>query len=266
MKQTLIDIELVVDFANRFTEKMIQDFISVRNKVFGANRNLESFNYQYINNIYGDSIIIILYKSGKPIGTQAFWRNDLSGKIAFQSGESATLETERGKGYFTIMVTAGVKFILKHYNNAIIYGFPNISYSLPIFIRMGWTIEKSYYYKLFFEMDDVVGKSLPVIDDTYAMYWLKTRRPEHIKKVKIDDVYYLTSRVRNHVYSLMGRINDGIASQFKSNDFFDMLWYKDITPGIFSRYFNVTHVIRYYTLSQEHKKDVLIPVYKIDAL
>ena len=58
-------------------EKEKNDFIKVFNEVFNENWTLETFNRKYIDNIYGNSHIIIAYDNNLPVGIRSYWRNDL---------------------------------------------------------------------------------------------------------------------------------------------------------------------------------------------
>ena len=60
-------------------DKFISDYNLLQNTVFHNGYNKELFKKKYLDNIYGSSIIIVVYSNYKPIGARAFWRNDIDG-------------------------------------------------------------------------------------------------------------------------------------------------------------------------------------------
>src|SRR5699024_1026405 len=80
-----------------------KDFIEIFNTVFDMNYNMEWFNWKYMDNIYGDSYIVLVYYDNKPIAAKAFWRNDIQGYKSYQPCDTGVLKEYRKMGIFTDM-------------------------------------------------------------------------------------------------------------------------------------------------------------------
>ena len=257
---------LLVAWTDTMSEKQIEDFIYVKNKVFGSITSKEEFIYQYVDNIYGDSLVAIVYHKKEPVSIQGFWRNDLDGCIAFQSVDSATVKNERKNAYYLDTVMESLNIIRGKYQNAIVYGFPNVSNTLPLGLLMGWSDIAQYYYCIYTGFDEDMRNMVPKIDVEYAKYWLLTRKHGKILKVKIQGRYYLTHKVRKHIYFILGEVREDVAKYVKNNKWFDLLLYKSKNKGSFSKYANVNHILIYNFSGDENNTKINIPLYKVDAL
>ncbi|MCM1106451.1 MAG: GNAT family N-acetyltransferase [Blautia sp.] len=183
-----------VKYTGELTEKDIQDYYTVAGAVFGGKKLERNFKKKYMDNIYGESIIIFCYCDGRCVAVQCFWRNDLPEGKAFQSGDSATLKEYRGRGIFSAMVKLGVDTIGDEY---IVYGYPNEN-SIPAFARLGWAFGKRMKSGLLFPgYYDKVEKIEPnylewLIDDNIYFY----------KKIKKG--YLILDRKKFMVYQTLG--------------------------------------------------------------
>ena len=55
------DFNYVLKTSSQLTDTEILDFLSVFNNVFDESKDLEWFKWKYLDNIYGDSYIVIVY-------------------------------------------------------------------------------------------------------------------------------------------------------------------------------------------------------------
>ena len=142
----------------------------VVNSVFGQYCSEEYFDLKYEKNPYGESVIVVAYDNGSPVGADALWRNDVMSCKSYQSADTAVVESCRGKGIFTKMVQEKLSRIT---DNSLIYGFPNRN-SFPGFEKMGWTVGRLYktlfFYKLF------IKECNETIDSVYANWWLNPKK------------------------------------------------------------------------------------------
>lgn len=128
---------IVTKYTNELTEEDKKNYYSIFCDVFNSKEDIENnFMKKYEKNIYGESLIVFCYIEDQCVAIQGFLRNDLKGQMAFQSGDSATLQEYRGKGIFSSLVKAGIETLPK---DAVVYGFPNEN-SLPVFKKLGWSI------------------------------------------------------------------------------------------------------------------------------
>lgn len=186
-------------FTNELTETDIQQFIIVYTNVYGEDVNLEKkFEKKYLANIYGASLILFGFINDECVAIQSFLRNDLDGKKAYQSGDSATMKIARGKGIFSLLVKKGVELLSQ---DSVIYGFPNEN-SLPIFRKMGWTIGIRKKTGLFLKKQN--GKALEEIDSDYAE-WL-SQGSKNLFYYPADEGVYLLKRKKFNVYQILGRL------------------------------------------------------------
>ena len=100
------DYLYVCKWSDDLTEQFIKDFIFVQNQVLFLGAFTEAFfKKKYIDNLYGRSLIIVVYDNDQPIAAQVYWRNDLDGKLAYQSADSSVIKSYRKKGLFTKIIS-----------------------------------------------------------------------------------------------------------------------------------------------------------------
>ena len=179
-------IDLIYDcrWSDMVDDKFIIDYNLLQDIVFHNGYNKELFKKKYLDNIYGPSIIIVVYSNDKPIGARAFWRNDIDGKEAYQPGDVCVLEECRGKGVFTEMTRKAFAMLPE---DSVIYTFPN-SKSFPAHIKMGNKLVASYYPRLFSHKRYQNEHTLK-LDKDYAEWWFLAS--DRIKYIKRNDCYYL---------------------------------------------------------------------------
>ena len=113
------NLEIISCWTGELSPKMKADFMFVVNSVFGHYCSEEYFNMKYYENPYGESVIVVAYDNGSPVGADALWRNDVMGCQSYQSADTAVIESSRGKGIFTMMV---IEKLSKIKDDSLIYG------------------------------------------------------------------------------------------------------------------------------------------------
>ena len=116
------DIKIEVIWTNSISKDEIICYVNTQKNVFKNVYSVEKFQKKYLDNIYGDSLIILSYLDNKCVGAMAFWRNDIAGMKAYQPCEMAVLDDVRGYGIFSKMNNEGLKYIE---DDTLLYNFPN---------------------------------------------------------------------------------------------------------------------------------------------
>ena len=101
--------------------------------------NESEFNRKYIKNIYGDSILVVVYSNSIPVAARAFWRNDINGKRVYQPVDTCVTQQFRRRGIFAKMTNIALKMIKEE---DIVYNFPNKN-SYPQYIKL---VRKMQYH------------------------------------------------------------------------------------------------------------------------
>lgn len=178
------------------------DFIQLANTVFGTFVTESYFKSKFEDNIYGPSLLTVVYVDGQPAGADVMWRNDLWGERAYQTVDTCVLERFRGMGLFKSMTRWELERFGK---DTLVYGFPNVN-SFPGYVKMGWHVE--YLHKTL---------CLPVkhdeIDHEYAVWWLKAQAGISVVQRK-GKFYLIRKKKRNPVATLIGQIDETAASLF----------------------------------------------------
>ncbi len=184
-------------FARELSKEDYANYKTVFESVYGYYH--EAFYIKkYKDNIYGDSLFLFAYDEDECVGIQVFWRNDLDGHLAYQSGDSAILKDHQGQGIFSLLVKEGVSILG---NKPIIYGFPNNN-SIHAFRKMGWHEIYHRKSKLFFKKDLSSIESIP---DDYARWLL--RKPSNHFIYSINGTGLIIICIGHHCYRILGKCN-----------------------------------------------------------
>ena len=163
-------------WSNNIDNKFVDDFIRTETKVFKNNYTKTLFRKKYIDNIYGASVIEVVYINGQPEAARALWRNDIDGKEAYQPGDTCVTEACRGKGIFTEMTKRSIQMLPQ---NVLVYNFPNQN-SYPGYMKMGWNLIGDYGFCLLTSAKQYLIEHPKKMDKKYADWWLRD----------IDDFFY----------------------------------------------------------------------------
>lgn len=235
-------------------EKYIDDFNRVQDQVFKGIHSREVFKHQYIDNIYGQSVIVVVYDSDKPIAARSLWRNDISNKIAYQPGRACVLSEYRGIGIFSKMTEEAVDILPQ---DAIIYSYPN-QYSYPGYIKMGWQTFHVRYLRLFVSRKAYINEHPVAIDKGYYDWWVKGKRNVCIKR---RGEYFLVKKLKPCCYEIISKVDLSIAKDCTIVSGLYLLFYLSATKQFYSG-----HIMPSRTVAKNIGGISYIPKWKIDAI
>lgn len=249
MSEIIYDCRWSTSLDNKFKD----DFCQVERAVFHNDYSEEYFKKKFIDNIYGSSVLEVVYIDGKASAARALWRNDLNGKEAYQPGDTCVMDNCRGKGVFTEMTKRSIALLPK---DAIIYNFPNHS-SFPGYIKMGWVLLHDYGIRLF-TMKRFFSEHSIDMDNSYARWWILGKK--NISYIKRGSHYFLVKPDRRPLMKhVIAHVTEEIALSFPKSKF-GMLFYSSEKETFYNRFFLKRHVVC------KNPEIKYIPTWKIDAL
>ena len=223
-----------------------EDFMHLANMVFGPFVTEEYYKAKFLDNIYGPSLVTVVYVDGCPAGTDVMWRNDLNGEKAYQTVDTCVLEEFRGMGLFKKMTCYELDLLGKE---TLVYGFPNVN-SYPGYVKMGWQVQRLYKTLC-------CSKDMDEIPSDYASWWMKTQSGIHHLRKKGN--YYLIRKNNNKpVATLIGRVDEQTAASFPEAQGVWLLKHFQTKPSIYNKNKSIPLVC--------NKPNKEIPYWKIDAI
>lgn len=237
-----------------FDDSFIADYLIVLNEAFNSSYTKDFFVKKYFKNIYGPSILVIAYYKNTPVGADALWRNDINGKVAYQSADTCVREGYRGLGIFRRLVEYKMSLIEP---DAIVYGFPNAN-SYPGFKKMGWNLTDEYRTCLYNGTNDFKKEHEVKIDSEYARYWFMGKKGYKILHQKGKD-FLVAKRSWLPIYLIIGEIDTEVSSSFDTLKGISILLYKARKVNWYNKKQVPTRVIAFNT-------DIKVPVWKMDAI
>lgn len=226
--------------------KLRCDFMSLANTVFGSFVTENYYQSKFVDNIYGPSLITVVYVDGNAAGTDVMWRNDLDSAKAYQTVDTCVLEQFRGMGLFKMMTRHELELLG---DDTLVYGFPNVN-SYPGYVKMGWQV-KHLYKSL------CLSPKNEDIDNGYAAWWLKAQNG--ISYVDKRGEYYLVRKADSKpVATLIGRVDETTAKLFPKTVGCCLLKCIDTKSSIYNKNKSIPLVC--------NKKWMKIPYWKIDAI
>ncbi len=195
-------------WSNEVDEKFTNDFTTTVSRIFKTNYTTDFFKKKYINNIYGQSVLVVVYIDDKPEGARGLWRNDIYNKESYQPGDTCVSEACRGKGIFSEMTKRSVAMLPQ---DAIIYNFPNDN-SFPGYMKMGWNLVNDYGFVLFSKR--AFAKEHPEsMDQEYADWWLQDA--QEILHCKKGNAYFLAKKLNKpFCYEVFAKTTKQVAERF----------------------------------------------------
>lgn len=248
--------EIIYDcrWSDGVDEKFIEDFVATENEVFKNGYTKELFNKKYIDNIYGNSVVEVVYIDGVPSAARGLWRNDIDGKESYQPGDTCVTEACRGKGVFTEMTKRSIAMLPE---DALIYNFPNQN-SYPGYMKMGWHLVKEYGFALFNKKK--YFEEHPVkMDKQYADWWLPA--DDGLMYMNKGNDYFLARKMGKPLcYRVVACVEKETAEKFPKADF-GVFFYRSERKSFYNSKLGLPiHVVS----KDENIK--YIPVWKIDVL
>lgn len=249
MEKIIYDIR----WSNAVDEKFSQDFRQVCSTVFNNDFSQELFDRKFIQNIYGPSVLVVVYIDDVPSAARALWRNDIDGKEAYQPGDTCVMENCRGKGVFSVMTRKSIAYLP---DSAIIYNFPNPN-SYPGYIKMGWNLLHNYNVCLLTNYDAYKKEHPFMMDANYANWWVKGRNLTYTKR--FGHYFLLQKDHRPLCYRILAEVNEQTAKMFPHTRC-GLFFYKSERQTWYNKRFALAHVV---TRNPEIE---YIPTWKIDAV
>lgn len=195
------EIKYVVKLSKELSEKEIDDFLHVFNDVFYADHDREWFDWKYLDNIYGDSYIVIAYSGEDVAGVRSFWRNDIGDTIAYQPCDTAVSSDFRKRGIFSKMTEKALSEI----NEKMIYNYPNEN-SYPGYIKLGWEIKDYFYLKLVTSKKSL-RKETSMIPGDYLKWKFINSPLSKYSYYKHKEDYYLLFKRNSKLFYVLGRFD-----------------------------------------------------------
>ena len=221
--------------------------------VFNYDFTIGEFKRKFVDNIYGKSLIVVVYMNGKPCAARALWRNDINGREAYQPGDACVLEICRGKGIFSQMTRKAISMLPE---DAIIYSFPN-QYSFPGHLKIGMSLLHDYHQKLLTSAKSYREEHPQMMDDRYAEWWIKGRE---LMYTRCGGHYFLVCKdTRPCCYRVVAEVSKHIARQFPHCRV-GLFFYKSKDTTWYNKRFATNHVVT------RNPEIGYIPTWKIDAI
>lgn len=247
-------ITCVLKWSNQIDDMFLEDLLYIENLVFGG-LTKRIYEKKIINNIYGISLITIVYLDDEPVGADIMMRNDIYGHVGFETIDTCVSEKCRGKGIFSLITKKEVAEINVKYPNAIIYGFPNKN-SFPGYVKMGWVIQCRLYPTPFL-FPYLYDKENPIFIDVEYAKWLNNASHKYYY-IKIGKKYYLVLQGRKH-YQMIGRIEPEAALLFERKKYPGLIRCQSLKKRFF-------HGNGYYgSIITYGKTQFVIPYWKCDT-
>ena len=243
-----------VRWSNDCDEKFIDDFNRVQDQVFKGVHNRWTFKHKYLDNIYGPSVLVVVYDSDKPVAARALWRNDINGMVAYQPGGTCVLSEYRGAGIFSKMTEIAVKFLPEE---ALIYNFPN-QYSYPGYIKMGWTLFHERHLRLFVSKSAYLKEHPMTMDKEYYDWWVRWKHKSCIRR---GNDYFLVKKIKPFCYEIISKIDMDIAKECTIKKGLFVVFYLSKYQKFYSK-----RLMPSRTVAKNFSNVSYIPKWKIDAI
>lgn len=251
------DITYKCKLSSNLSKGEKDSFINVFNEVFNLKYNIDWFNWKYIDNIYGDSYIVLAYDGDKLVGIRSFWRNDIDDFLSYQPCDTAVLKEYRGRGIFSKMSLTALEKI----KDAFIYNFPNEN-SLPGNLKLGWEINKYCYLKPVLSKEKLKQESKYIDDDYLIWKFGKSPISKYHYCEKSGQSYLLYKRKKN-IYYVLGRFNSKYGKYFTKVNYPILFNYTNKETIIYKMFKNRTTIVSFERENQDINK-IDIPIFKGD--
>lgn len=234
-------------------KKFIEDFIATQRAVFKNDYSKELFEKKYINNIYGKSVVEVVYLDSQPVAARGLWRNDIYGKPAYQPGDTCVTEICRGKGIFTEMTKRSIELLSE---DDIIYNFPNQN-SFPGYMKMGWKLVNEYGFAIFTTASGYLKEHPVKMDKRYADWWINDKAGFY--SMKKGNEYFLVRPIRQFCYKVCACVEKSVAERFPKKQM-GICFYRSTQKTFYNKKLGLPlHVVS--------KQDInYIPIWKIDVI
>lgn len=193
---------------SEISDEMKVQYVDIHNSVFKSGFCLNTFKKKFEDNIFGDSIHVIVYKDGEPCAIRSLWRNDCNDIVCYQPCDTGVLLSARGGGIFAKMTKYALDYIdVDKYD---IYNFPNEN-SRRLYLKNGWRICAISYVKLFLSNKLYQAHSDRIIPDEYVKWYLMGEDPQLFIK-RIGRAYYLVKLKGRYACIIIGQVTSELAN------------------------------------------------------
>lgn len=240
-------------WSDEVDEKFIKDFIDMENAVFGGDYTKDLFQKKYLHNIYGKSVVEVVYLDEQPVAARGLWRNDIFGKEAYQPGDTCVTDACRGKGIFTEMTKRAVSMLS---SDAIIYNFPNQN-SYPGYRKMGWNLIRKYGFALFVSKKEYLKEHPEKMDKPYADWWLGDDAGFY--SFQSGKEYFLVRSMRRFCYKICACVDKQTAERFPKMPF-GVCFYRSEKKTFYNKKLGLPlHVVSKQAIEY-------VPIWKMDVI
>ncbi len=256
-----MEIEYVICKSSEVTDSFISDFCSIENEVlYHGLMTRAFFKRKFLENIYGDSILVVSYCDGKPVGADAYWRNDIGATIAWQGTDSCVLPEYRGLLIFLEMDL----LLKKQVENDPVYGFPNHE-MIHLEVKRRRRIVGTFRQVYFLTACQYCKEEILKISKKYAQWWLAYINP-NLFYVPWFGHFYIVSLVKKRMgVSILNIIGESdkdaalIFPRYRGGLF--ILTYKSRCP----RWYNKHRLSGFHITTNDDRLDY-VPTWKCDCL
>lgn len=239
-----------IRYSDELSEPFIRDFIAVHASVFGPVLTRARFDTKYVRNIYGRSVLAVVYDGNLPCAARAFWRNDLGGEPAWQPVDTCVDESHRGQGIFKEMTLRALSFLPE---GARIYNFPNNN-SRERYLKMGWKVLAQYHLRLFVNPSSYRAEHPEQVSPDYVNWWFLG--VSRLRCVRLMGRWYVVRRLNKpRCYKILTEVSEPIFPMVR----FVLCFYDSIKKPFYSK---MSHSL--YIIGRNVER--YVPVWKMDAI
>ncbi|MCF6460448.1 GNAT family N-acetyltransferase [Clostridium sp. Cult3] len=251
------DITYICKLSSKLTEREKEDFLNVFNEVFSLDYDMDWFRWKYMDNIYGDSYMVLAYQGDKAVGARSFWRNDIDGHLCYQPCDTGVVKEARGRGIFSKMTLMA----LDETKDGFIYNYPNDN-SRPGYLKLGWKINKYYYMKLVMSNKNLEEESKYIEDDYLLWRFAKSPINKYFYCEKGGQSYLLVNR-KNNIYYVLGRFKSEYGKYFTKVNSPILFNYTTKETMMYKLFKNKATIVSFEREGQDSSK-IDIPIFKGD--
>lgn len=251
------DIKYQCIRTSEITDVEKDDFIDFSSKEFHVNFNSKWFNWKYLENIYGDSLIILAYDENKLVGIRSFWRNDVDGVLSYQACDTRVAEEYEDKGILEKMN----ELALENIGPGFIYNYPEES-ELSRDLKLGWEENKYYYLEFVLNKSRLKNKTKYISDDYLLWKFGESPMRKYFYYENRGENYLLYKR-SDSIYYTFGRFNSEYTSCFTKAKPKILFNYTEEKTTLYKMIKNRGTILSFEKDDQNYS-EVDIPIYKGD--
>lgn len=216
-----LDVSYLCKATSEISQTEKEALIDLLNDVSKTNYNLKWFDWKYINNIYGDSYIVLAYCENKLVGLKSFWRNDIDDNSSYQLCDTAVHKDFKNKNFLSEIN----KSVVEKTKDSFIYSFSK-DRELDDDFKLSWKVNKCYYLKMVV-LTNELPKKTKFIEDDYLIWKFGESPINDFYYYDIEGCTYLLFKRKKSIYYILGRFNSEYKYYFKPVNFPILFYYSD---------------------------------------